>query len=38
MGGEGGPMVIEKVIEEEDAEEMEEKLRIETEKMKKRFE
>ena len=34
--GEGG-QIIEQVIEEEDPEEMEEKLRAETQKMKKKF-
>lgn len=37
MGGVEGQM-IEHIIEEEDPEEMEEKLRIETENMKRKFE
>ncbi len=37
MTGEGGK-IIEHVIEEEDPEDMEEKLRIETESIKKKFE
>jgi len=37
MTGEGG-QIIEHVIEEEDVDDMEEKLRLETDNMKKKFE